>query len=444
MKTPTSDLTVVGLRVDNYKRLLAADLHPTAKGLVPVRGKNAQGKSSLIGSMLDALGATRASADALPITEGQREATVVLDLGEIVVRKHWTRDRDGGTAKASLSIVAKDGGKVRGPAAVLKELRGHFADPVAFLDLKAPEQVKVVLSTLGLDEHLARLEAQAEAHYDARRDVNRDVTRLNGALTELEQEVGGLPAPPTDGTLAEAVEAVTAAKDFNADRAKALAAMEAAARRGRALKERVEQLELELEQAKADHAAAGKEWTEAATDAKRFGDEADMAPLTAAVMAHEAAARHQGRRDLLDSTRVEWEVATATAEQADAELEATRAEIHELLSGTEFPVDGMAYDHEAKSLSLNGVPFSQASQAERLKVAAAVAMAGDPRIKVLFATDCSLLDDDSLAQLAEMADARGFQLWAEIVDSKAAGSGVWVEDGNATEAVGEVVEEVQA
>ncbi len=164
MKTPTTDLTVVGLHVDNYKRLTAADLKPSPQGLVAVRGKNAQGKSSLIGSMLDALGATKASADALPITVGERTATVVLDLGEIVVRKHWTRDRDTHKAKPSLSIVAKDGGKIRSPAAVLKELRGHFADPVAFLDLKAPEQVKVVLATLGLDEHLERLEAQAEVN----------------------------------------------------------------------------------------------------------------------------------------------------------------------------------------------------------------------------------------------------------------------------------------
>jgi len=435
MKTPTTDLTVVGLHVDNYKRLTAADLKPSPQGLVAVRGKNAQGKSSLIGSMLDALGATKASADALPITVGERTATVVLDLGEIVVRKHWTRDRDTHKAKPSLSIVAKDGGKIRSPAAVLKELRGHFADPVAFLDLKAPEQVKVVLATLGLDEHLERLEAQAEAHYDARHLVNRDVTRLNGALEELELEVGGLPAPPADGTLAEAIEAVKAAKDFNADRAKVLTQIETVARRGKGLTARIEQLELELAQAQADRAAATAEWTAASADAERFGDEADLAPLTAAVMAHEAAARHQGRRDLLDSTREQYDTAVDVAEEADKALETTRAEIHELLSGTEFPVEGMAYDHAKKVLTVGEVPFSQASQAERLTVAAAVAMSGDPKIRVLFATDCSLLDDDSLALLAGMAEARGFQLWAEIVDSdEDGGSGVWVEDGTAHDA----------
>ena len=94
----------------------------------------------------------------------------------------------------------------------------------------------------------------------------------------------------------------------------------------------------------------------------------------------------------------------------------------------------MTYDAGTKTLKLNEIPFAQASQAERLKAAASVAMAGDPAIRVMFAREGSLLDEESRIYLAELAEASGFQLWLEVVDSEAEGSGVWIEDGEAFQA----------
>ena len=112
-------------------------------------------------------------------------------------------------------------------------------------------------------------------------------------------------------------------------------------------------------------------------------------------------------------------------------LKGIRATIDKLLSHTKFPIEGMSYDHQSKLLMIGEVPFSNASQAERIKAAAAIAMAGNPRLKVIFAREGSLLDANSQLQLAEIAEANGFQLWLEVVDTNPEGAGILIEDGEA-------------
>jgi len=189
-------MTVVHLKVDGYQRMIAADVTPALTGAIEIRGRNGQGKSSLIEAMAEALGVVKSD---LPITEGEHAAEVEVDLGDLIVLKKWTRD-SGGQAKAALTVKGRDGSKLKSPAAVLKELRGNFADPVAFLEMKAPEQVKTVLGVTGLDEELERLEGIVLGNYDDRRDLGRDLDRSAKALDVLRLEVEGLPSPPITGT----------------------------------------------------------------------------------------------------------------------------------------------------------------------------------------------------------------------------------------------------
>lgn len=422
-------LTVVELRVDAYKRLRAAHVRPSPTGLVPVRGRNAQGKSSLLESMLDALGAEKAD---MPIHVGDHGAEVVMDLGGIVIEKRWKRDA-GGNAKPGIVVRDAHGNSLRGPAGVLKELRGRFADPVAFLELSAADQVKTVLHVAGLDKRLSELEVVASEHYDRRRDLGREADRLSKAAGELQSEVADLPEVPIESTDALAAE-LQAAKDHNAARATIRATMTDAESRGKDAAERLERLQAELEKCAEQVEAQRERWQAAAKDLKAHGEEIQTEPIVEKLREHEHALKAQGRRELAEQTMREAAEAQQRHDDVDQALEATRREIAELLTTAPFPVEGMSYDHEAKVLTIGGIPFGQASQAERLRAAAAVAMSGSPRIKVMFAREGSLLDDESRAQLAQMAEDAGWQLWLEVVDSKKEGAGVWIEDGTAEQA----------
>src|SRR3546814_1683124 len=73
------------------------------------------------------------------------------------------------------------------------------------------------------------------------------------------------------------------------------------------------------------------------------------------------------------------------------------------------------------------VDREQVSTAGRLRVSTGIWMAANPGLRVLRIMDGSLLDDDSMAMLAQMDEAEDFQLWVEIVGD--GGVGIIMEDG---------------
>ena len=80
-----------------------------------------------------------------------------------------------------------------------------------------------------------------------------------------------------------------------------------------------------------------------------------------------------------------------------------------------------------------------------LRVSTAVGMASNPRLRVLRIMDGSLLDEDSMKLLAEMAEAEDFQLWVEVVGD--GGVGIVMENGTirgAPDAEGDAKEKAAA
>ncbi len=77
---------------------------------------------------------------------------------------------------------------------------------------------------------------------------------------------------------------------------------------------------------------------------------------------------------------------------------------------------------------LGDVPFDQASAAEQLRASTAVAMALNPRLRVILIRDGSLLDTDSMKLLAQLAADNNYQVFIErVAGDKPAG--IVIEDG---------------
>jgi hypothetical protein len=84
-------------------------------------------------------------------------------------------------------------------------------------------------------------------------------------------------------------------------------------------------------------------------------------------------------------------------------------------------------------VTLNGIPLGQASAAEQLRVSVALAMAANPKLRVLRILDGSLLDTESLAIIGELAKENDFQAWIEVVDESGK-VGIVIEDGRVANA----------
>jgi hypothetical protein len=95
------------------------------------------------------------------------------------------------------------------------------------------------------------------------------------------------------------------------------------------------------------------------------------------------------------------------------------------IAAAKLPIDGISFG-EGQVL-LNDLPFDQASDAEKLRTSVAIAMAANPKLPVVLIRDGSLLDEDGLRLVAEMADARGAQVWIERVGT--GGVGIVLENG---------------
>jgi hypothetical protein len=85
----------------------------------------------------------------------------------------------------------------------------------------------------------------------------------------------------------------------------------------------------------------------------------------------------------------------------------------EMIVSAKYPVDGLVPDDDG--VTLNGVPFEQASHAEQLQCSVSIGIALNPKLKVLLVRDGSALDPKSLDVIMKTASDAGAQLWIERV-----------------------------
>jgi len=96
------------------------------------------------------------------------------------------------------------------------------------------------------------------------------------------------------------------------------------------------------------------------------------------------------------------------------------------IARAKLPVDGLGFGDGA--VTYNGIPLEQSSSAEQLRVSLSIAMAANPKLRVIRIQDGSLLDDDSLTAIAKAAEENDYQVWIERVDTSGK-IGIVIEDG---------------
>ncbi|HEU4344375.1 MAG TPA: hypothetical protein VFU31_22675, partial [Candidatus Binatia bacterium] len=131
----------------------------------------------------------------------------------------------------------------------------------------------------------------------------------------------------------------------------------------------------------------------------------------------------------------------AEVENIEKKVEALTSEIDsydkaksDQLSAAKFPLPGLSFDDTG--VLLNGVPFTQGSQAQQLQAAIAIGIAMNPTVRVILVRDASLLDDRSMELVAKMAAEHDMQFWLERVSDDAPGA-IVIEDGAVKEVIGE-------
>jgi hypothetical protein len=125
-----------------------------------------------------------------------------------------------------------------------------------------------------------------------------------------------------------------------------------------------------------------------------------------------------------------------TVERMTERLAQIDAEKRSMLASAPLPIEGLELKDDG-TVSYQGVPLAQASSAEQIKVGMAVGLFSNPNLKVVLIRDGSLLDDDSLRSVADIAASAGAQVWIERVGKSAVEGAltVVIEDGAVVEEV---------
>ena len=419
-------MKIITLSAENFKCLRAVEIAPDGN-MVEIRGVNGAGKSSV----LDAIEAVFAGAAGLPkkpIRRGAKAAVINVDTGALRITREF---RESG--RSSLIVKAQDGARYPSPQRMLDELIGAVAfDPLEFCRMKPEAQRETLRGLVKIEVDIDALDSQNERDYEKRREVNRDAQRLRAQASGIHYPEG-LPARPVDiRELAERLRAAgehnTALERLKAQRGAAVRDSTRDRRTASEMRERAKQLreeayELDREAKKREEHADDRdaEWAK-----KAEGEPIDTADLTAAIdQAREANAHliEKQRRDTLEAEAAALEARSATMTAAMQERTKQKAVA---IANAKMPVEGLALgDGE---VLFNGLPLDQASQAEKIRVSVAIAMAANPKLHVLCIRDGSLLDQESMRLLAELIQAKDYQCWLEITDDDGK-TGIIIEDG---------------
>ena len=416
-------LRVVKLEVERFKRIRAVEITPDPNSsTVTIAGRNAQGKSSVIDAIWAALSgaaAVKGTSTTRPIRDGENSARVTVDLGDIVVTRTWSGE------KTALKVESKDGAKYSSPQRMLDEMVGRLSfDPLAFASLPAKDQQSELLGLVELPFDPAVLAGQRKSAFDERTDVGRTVKQLKGQLDGFPEIGDDVPDEPVS------VAALVAELD---DAGKQQLAAQNAADEVRGshevvseAKREIEELQEKLTRWHARLAEAEDRVGRALNRQANLPEPPAIEPIRSRIDNAETinagVRRKQERQQVLDQLE-DWREKQDALTARIAELDKKRADG---LAVAEFPVPGLGFDEDG--VTLDGVPFAQASAAEQLRVSVAMAMALNPKVRIIRITDGSLLDSENLTLIEGMAGANGFQVWIERVDESGA-VGVVIEDG---------------
>jgi DNA repair exonuclease SbcCD ATPase subunit len=405
-------MKIINLQASNVKRLKAIEITPDGNTVI-LAGANAQGKSSILDAIWLALGGgPAAKQNARVIRDGETEASVRLDLGDIIVTRKWKGD------KTTLAVENAEGAKYNSPQSMLDGLVGRLSfDPLAFAQQDEKAQLKSLLDVVTLPFDPAEVEQTRKELYASRTDVGRDVKQFEANFASLPEAPEGTPDEEVSVT-----ELLATYRDADASHQQRLTETLRLKELESSLDRKREQLAELTRQVDEDEAAKAEletrlEWAPELPDLSTIQEQINGAEGT-----------NQQVRAKKHRTEVEKRMFTARLEYGKftRELEELDAMKAKGIRETTLPLDGLGFDETG--VTYNGVPLKQASSAEQLRVSTAMGMALNPKLRMMHIRDGSLLDTKSLALLDDLAVTNDFQLWIERVDESGT-VGVVIEDG---------------
>lgn len=425
---------LIELRAENFKRLQAVELKLDKSGNVIIAGRNAQGKSSVLDAIVAAL-CGKSHIDQVPVRVGEDEATISCTVStEPPLRIVRRIKPDGNTTLTITQMVGEIESKVSRPQQTLDALVGKVAfDPLAFTRLRPSEQMTLLKELVGVSTD--GIDWEIEQALEKRKLTNRDVEQLKGQLAGMHEyeEAEPVDVSAVMAELDKANEHNESISDATDEFERKTESMYRLDEEAEEWSEHIKELEEKLRQSREQLEAKLKERADMKNqlDARAIEintmQPIDTSPLRERInQASEINQRVQANRDReqvaarLKNTKAESDTLTKS-------IEDLRQRRLGLMDSAKWPVEGLGFGPDG--VTFQGLPFSQCSSAEQLKISTAIGLSQNPTLRLMMIRDGSLLDDNSLAALHALAVEHNAQIIVERVGTGKPGE-IVIEDGS--------------
>ena len=463
-------MKVTELVVESFKKISRVALK-LGQHVTEISGPNGAGKSSYLDALWVLLDGKRV-APVEPIRQGAQLARIQGRIGEYQVTRTFRRGKGKDNKEITTSLRIERGNEAMpSTEAFLKSLIGeHMLDPGEFIGLDAKGKFNALKGFVsGIDfDKVAR---EDKADRDRRTQVGNlaDEARASANMIVIPD---GTPETLVDE--AELTDKLGKAAETNAD----LARRKANRQRGMD----------DIARLRAEHANAQVEMDEYTRDRTATRDErvngwrAEIKRIEALIAAENARSEEDIRgahahireaADKANTKAAEIEAAIAAAgplpdpvdvvalqtqltnarkinesvrRRLDRDKHARLADQYDdeyrrltdsinarerakqaAIAAAKLPVPGISFGEG--ELLLNGVPFEQASTAQKLRVGVAIAVQKNPTLRLAWIRDASLLDDESYSSIKQLSEEFDCQILLETV--RAIGSdAILLEDGH--------------
>jgi len=426
-------MKIIKLQAENIKKLKAVEITPDGN-IVTISGKNGQGKTSILDSIWLALAGGNASKEMVrPVRDGEKRASVKLDLGDIIVTRKWTSND-----KSTLYVENREGATFKSPQKMLDGLVGRLSfDPMAFAQQDEKTQIKTIMEFVSLPVDPAVLDGQKAKLYEQRRDVNRDLKQYESHLGMMQCPVHGLPVEEVSASdiLAE-IKVAQEQKNANDEKRRELQRMSQDASTHRttivSIDEKIKDLQDQIIKLQ-----TSRDKTKSILNGLNVNGKDLKAKVDALVnpdidaFQEKLSNIEKTNQDIrsaneYNATQDKIKKAQADSDDLTVKIQAIDDQKAKMLKEANFPIEGLGFDEDG--VIFNTIPFKQCCTTEQIKVSVAMAMALNPDIRVIRIRDGSLLDSDNMNVIREMAKDKDMQVWVEIVNDTGE-VGIYIEDG---------------
>jgi hypothetical protein len=422
---------VLAFRVRNYMNIEAASVR-LDEGTYEIFGDNADGKTAFMEAIVAAFAGKRGMVKE-PIRKGAKQADWFVDTGEFTIERCLAA---GGSMK--LTVTAKNGNVYPHGQAFLDAFLNSLAfDPNAFGRMEPIKQAEILRSIAGVN--LSPFDQRIVEAEGKRLLIGRERDSLKGQVDGCTWHED---APAQQVSVAKLMNELDRRQKHNQHREQTITDarhnlhlnhqnIDDSARQLYADRDELRRLEaLVVAQQKkieagqkglANHqveTAALKDALASARSVEEKDENAIRSELRTVQSRNNKVMENERREKLL----AEYQDAKRQYDDLSAEIESARQAKGQALAEAQFPVDGLTFDEAG--VFYQGVPFSQISTGQRIRIGVQLFFASKPRLNLILVRDASLLDKSNRAVIVEEAARHGAQALLEVVGDKPTGDAI--------------------